>query len=56
MRNCMVVEFTLVSFRREDMALQKRRSVEDHGRLIGIARENHLIKSLFYVILVHSVG
>ena len=44
MYDCMVVEFALVAYRRDDIALQKCGPVENHERLIRIARENHLIE------------
>ena len=47
MHDCMVVEFTLVAYRREDIALQKRGSVENHERLIHVARKHYLFKRLF---------
>ena len=58
MHNCMVVEFALVAYRREDIALQHRGSVENHERLIRIGRENHLIERLLYVVFVldHDAG
>ena len=58
MHDCMVVEFALVTYRREDIALQKRGSIENHERLIRIARENHLIKRFLYLFLAlnHDVG
>ena len=52
MYDCMVVEFALVTYRREDIALQKCGLVENHERLICIAGENHIIKSLLYIFLV----
>ena len=52
------MEFALVAYRREDIKLQKRESIEHDERLIRIARKNHFIKHLLYVVLVlsHDVG
>ena len=58
MHDRMVVEFALVPYRRENVALQVRGFVEDHQRLVRVTRENHLVERLLYAgfILDHDAG
>ncbi len=58
MHDRMVVDFALVTYRREEVALQKSGVGEDHQRLVRIARENHLVERLLYpgFVLDHDVG
>ena len=53
-----VVEFALVTYRRENIAFENRGFVENHQRLVGIARENHVVEGLLHALLVldHDAG
>ncbi len=52
MYDSMVVQFTLVTNRREDPSLQKGQLVQDHQRLIRVTSKNHIVKRLFLSVFV----
>ena len=58
MHDRMVVEFALVADRGEDVALQERRVVQHHQRLVRVAGEDHRVEPLLRAVLVlnHDVG
>ncbi len=58
MHDRMVVQFALVPYRRENIALQQRGVVEDHQRLVRVAGEDHLVKRLLHAVFVldHDAG
>ena len=53
-----LMDFAVVTYRRENIAFERGRSVEDLQRLVRIAGENHLVKRLPHTVFVldHDAG